>query len=152
MKDWYRELAHLRAFSTLTVTEIAQQLGKARNTVSRALHTPDVQALVAQLQEQKEQEIAHEGTEVVTRCIEKSWKALEDVLDMTEQTPHKVTAALGVLKGTGQLIERTEQDVRKIVGVITIPARVPPEEWDTYLEKQRRELEATRDALESDSD
>lgn len=148
MKSWHRELAHLHAYTALTVQELADKLGKARNTVYRALRMPEVAELTAQLREQKEQEIAHDGTERVNRLIDKAWSALEEVLDAEGGAQQKVTAALGVLKGTGQLVERTEQDVRQLVGVIPVPARVDPDEWDKYLEEKRRELEAEGNPLE----
>lgn len=121
MKAWYQNLAHLKAHTALSNTEIADQLQVSRNTVQRALRKETVQALIAQIRQQKDTEIAQVDTERIKTLVKKSYDAIEDVLDDPNAAASaKVQAATLILKGSGEMVERQQHEHKGVFGVIVV--------------------------------
>jgi DNA-binding MarR family transcriptional regulator len=121
IKSWHREAALMAAHGPIEVTAIAKALNKTRTTVSRFVNRPDVRAFIDQLRAEKEAEIRSVVTDRHTTLINKAWASLEQILDDPEAgSSAKVTAALGILKGTGELVERSQQEIKGVFGVIIV--------------------------------
>ena len=139
MKDWYRDLAEIKAMTTLSVTKIAHELHKSRETVSRTLKKSEVQDLIRDIYERKSHALEGNITERADRIASKAWDRLESIID-DDDAPDaaQVSAAVAILKGTGQLVERTQeqQNHLHLHGVVAVPQEVPLEQWDSYLEEQ----------------
>jgi len=122
VKEWHRELANLHVYSQgMTNVEIAQKLGKARNSVQHALKRDDVQELIDQLRAEKEQFIAQSGTELVTEMVSLSWQTLREVMNNPDASDGaRVSAATAILKGTGQLVEKQQMEHKGVFGVIVV--------------------------------
>jgi hypothetical protein len=139
VKPWMEHLAHLRVTTGLGVTELATELRKSRATVYRALERSDVQELMDRISSQLQDEMIHSATDRDTRLIEKSWAKLEEIID-SEDAPisEQRQAAVAILKGKGELVEEkhVEQEVNH--GVVLLPRTVPLEEWNDFIEEEKR--------------
>lgn len=147
-KSWYEQLCHMVVFGTDSKAQIARELGKSRNTVYRALNENGaVKERIRELAEQKQLALTRFGAEQVQKVIKDSWETMADIVapretdELNYPVDQRRQAATTILKGTGQLVEKREEEIKGIHGVIILPAQVPVDKWREYLEKQAKEIE-----------
>lgn len=154
IKEWHAQAAELAVLDALGTNEISARLGVHRDTVRRALKTPKMQKYMDELRETRKAaaiEDALEHAEAAAKrrreLIELSWQTIKDVLT-DKDAPHaaRIQAAVTVLKGTGELVDRQEieHDIAegKRFGVIVIGGDEPvgevAEEWRASHDEIRK--------------